>query len=669
MMDKEAPRRRWRIWPIFPGLLVLAIVVLVVIWNWDWFIPIVQSRASAALGRRVTISHLHVRLGRQTTVSADGVVIANPNGFPQQDPLANIDRLTVTANVMDYLHGGHIVLPMIAIDHPVIAATALADGRNNFTIKPPTQPNAKPSPAPSIGDLQITDGVARVIDAKLKSDMGLKIHTRPASGNQAAAIVVDANGHYAGQPVTGQFIGGALLSLRDAAHPYPVDLHIANGATTVTMTGTVENPLNFAGARVKLRLAGPDMAQLYPLTGIPIPPTPPFSISGNVDYVKPRIRFTDFAGRVGSSDLEGDITEDPGVGGKPDVTMDLRSNRVDLTDLGGFIGTPPGKKTTPGETATQERNLSKASAKKTLLPTTQFNMPRLRAADIHLKYSGAHIENKFVPFDKLLVDMDVVDGRVTLHPLDFTVGAQGRIISNVDLDPDSHDILHTKADINFHHLNLSRLLQATHTFHGEGIIGGEARLDTTGNSVAAMMGNGDGELKLVLLGGGNLSALLVDISGLEFGNALLSAMGVPNRAMIQCFVTDLPLNRGKLDAKVFLLDSTEGRITGSGGIDFTDQTLNFALTTRSKHFSIGSLPGPIDVTGPLGSPSIRPGAEVVARAGAAVGLGILLTPLGALLPTIQFGVGNDNACTQALAEEHTRLPSHNALRRHLKASS
>jgi hypothetical protein len=54
---------------------------------------------------------------------------------------------------------------------------------------------------------------------------------------------------------------------------------------------------------------------------------------------------------------------------------------------------------------------------------------------------------------------------------------------------------------------------------------------------------------------------------------------------------------------------------------------------------------------------------VVARAGAAAGLGVLLTPLGALLPTIQFGVGNDNACTAAEQAEHQPLQVHSPSRR------
>jgi uncharacterized protein involved in outer membrane biogenesis len=649
------PPRRTRIWPVFVGILVLAIVLLVAFWNWDWFIPIVDAQASAALGRRVTIAHLHVRLGRQTTVAADDVVVANPNGFPQQAPLAEIGRLTVAADVMAYIHQRAIVLPMIGIDHAEVAATALENGANNFTVKlAPGKPGAKPSPPPMIGDLEITDSTAHVIDPRFKSNFVMQVRTSRGAADRAGSIVVDARGTYGGQPITGRFIGGALLSLRDVAHPYPIDLHVANGATKVAMVGTVQNPLNFAGANVKLSFTGPDMSELYPLTGIPIPHTPPFSITGNVDYVKPKIRFTDFEGRVGSSDLEGSIVEDPDASGKPDVTMNLASRHVDLTDLGGFIGTPAGKPTTPGETAAEKRELAAAKAKKTLLPDTPINIPKLRAANIHLTYRGEHIENKFTPFDKLLVRMDVVDGRITLHPLDMTI-AQGGIISNIDLDPLRDGNLRANADVNFHHLELSRLMQATHTFKGEGIIGGEAKIEGDGKSLAGILGHGDGEVKLALLSGGNLSALMIDLTGLEFGNALLSALGVPSQTNIDCFLADFPLRHGVLDFQVFLLDTKEARLTGKGDLDFSDQMLNLTLTTRSKHFSIGSLPGPINVTGPLGSPSIRPGTEVVARAGAAVGLGILLTPLGALLPTIQFGIGKDNACTAATKVERQPL--------------
>ena len=655
-LASPSPRRGLRIWPWVLAALVLAIALLIWLWNWDWFIPVVESRASAALGRKVTLTHLHVHLGRKTTIEADDVVVANPEGFAQDAPFARLGRLTIVADVMNYIHHRTILLPLIGVDGGRVEAISLADGRNNYTIKTASGAGAgkSDSPPPQIGDLRITNSQAHFVDPRLKSNFVADVSTTDATATTPSSIVVATHGTYAAQPIVGHFVGGALLTLRDVAHPYPIDLHLANGATKISLVGTVENPLNFAGARVKLSFSGPDMSELYPLTGVPIPKTPPFSIVGNVDYQKPRIRLTNLEGRVGSSDLEGSVTEDPGEGGKPDVIMDLSSRRVDLTDLGGFIGAPAGKASTPGETPAEKRELAHAAAKKTLLPDTPINLPKLQAANIHLKYRGEHIENKFTPFDKLLVNLDVVDGRITLHPLDVTV-AQGGIISNIDLTPQPDGVVHAVANVNFHRLDLSRLLLATHTFHGRGIIGGEAKIDTNGNSLAAMMGHGDGEVKLALVSAGNLSALLVDIAGLQFGNALLSALGVPNRADIQCFVTDMPLRHGVLDLNVFLLDTTEGRITGRGSLNFADQTLDISMTTRSKNFSIGSIPGPIDISGPLGSPSIRPGAEIVARAGAAAGLGVLLTPLGALLPTIQFGVGDDNACTKAEIVERQPL--------------
>ncbi len=647
-------RRRVRIVPIVLAVIGLAILALILLWNWDWFIPFVDARASAAIGRQVTIRHLHVRLGWNTRITADDVVVANPAGFPPTAPLARIAALTVVANVRDYIDGKGIVLPLIALDHPALNARALPDGKNNFTLALAKGGNSSAKP-PQIGDLRITDGTGQVYYPKLKADFGLGIATREAGAGKPASLLVDARGRYAGQPILASFVGGALLTLRHRHEAYPIDLRIENGTTKAQLVGTVRDPLHFAGADLQLRLSGDSMAKLYALSGIPLPATPPFTISGALDYAPPKFRFHDFVGRVGSSDLEGDIDEAPGLESKPDVTMDLRSSRVDLTDLGGLVGTPPGKLSTPGQTAQQKAALEQAEHKKTLLPDTPIDIPRLRSADLHVRYVADHIENKFVPIDKIRVVLDEVGGRITVHPADFAVGT-GAIQSHLDLTPQNDRSVRASADFRFQRLDLGRIMKATHTFTGQGTIGGEARIAATGTSMASLMGHGNGELKLVMLGGGNLSALLVDLSGLEFGNALMSALGLPQKTEIQCFVADMPLRDGILDTNVLLLDTKEARLTGKGSVDFRNQTLNYSLTTRANHFSVGSLPGPIDITGPLGSPNIRPGTEVVARAGAAAVLGAVLTPIAALLPTIQFGVGDNNACTKAVTE--AREPAH-----------
>ncbi len=641
------------------GIAILLVILLIVFWSWDWFIPLVERQASATLGRKVTLEHLHVRLGRVTRIVADNVAVAGTDAFPH--PLATTRHLTVWVEVLPLIRHSQIVLHLIDLDHPVVDAAAKADGTNNWTLSSSTPAKTKSgrSSPTIVGVLQIEKGQVHVNDVPLKADFNVAVETRntpdaarwPVPTDQGQ-IVADAKGTYAKQPIVGSFIGGAILSLRDKEKPYPVDLKVANGPTHVSLVGTIEQPLTFGGARLKLLFAGPDMSLLFPLTGVPIPQTPPYSVQGNLDYARQRISFRDFEGRVGSSDLGGTITVLPDH--VPTVDATLTSRRVDLADLGGFIGSKPGHandtRTTPAE---KEKTSSRSDGD--VLPTTPFNMPKIRAANVHLSYKGERIENPDLPLDNIIARLDIQDGKIDMKQLDFAVGT-GRIFSSVLMDP-SGRTLHTRAHVDFHRIDLSRVMQATHAFHGQGVIGGQANLTTDGASIAAMLGNGSGGLTLVMSGGGDVSALLPDIAGLEFGNAILSALGLPNRAQVQCFVADMPLKDGILSTQTLLLQTTEARTVGRGTVDFKNQTIDYSLTTRSTHFSVGSLPGPINITGKLGKPGISPGAEVVARAGTATGLGILLPPL-ALLPTIQFGVGEAGACQAALAEmkDHPAAP-------------
>ncbi|MBN9563884.1 MAG: AsmA family protein [Alphaproteobacteria bacterium] len=641
-------QHRFPRWLIAIGVFVAAIVLVVVFWNWDWFIPFVQARASATLGRPVTIAHLHVHPGGITRIVADDVEIANPDGFPPDSRMGRIDHLAVDVDIGSLLHDRSvIVVPRVAVEHPVFDIGTSPSGEPNWKLAMSSSSGSGPSV--KIGDLVIDDGHAKVVDPKLKANFALDVATREAkdaTDGERAQLLVDAKGTYAGQPITGRFVGGAVLSLRDKSHPYPIDLHVENGPTHVAVTGTVQDPLAFKGADIKLDLAGPDMAQLYHLTGIPIPETPPYRITGDLDYADRKIRFDHMVGRVGHSDLEGSIAVDPGTE-RPHMTANLSSKLVNLTDLGGFIGATPGP---AGKGATPEQQREKTAAKRSpnLLPDQPIKVPKLKAADVDLRYRGHRIEGRSIPLDDLAVDLTVRDGDIRVHPLSFGVG-RGRISGNIDLTPRG-DELALKADVEFQQVDVSRIMAATHTFGGAGTIGGRAVLDGSGNSLARIMGDGNGDLKLFMTGG-DLSGLLVALSGLEFGNALLSALGLPERTQVRCMIVDLPLQRGVLDTKVLLLDTTEANIIGSGTINLRNETIDYQLKTEPKHFTIGSLPAPIDIRGQLKSPSILPDpAALAARGGIAAALGVLLTPLAALLPTIQLGLGKDTDCSRTVAE-------------------
>jgi uncharacterized protein involved in outer membrane biogenesis len=656
VVQTPARQRRRRFGLEILGIVIVLVALLIFFWNWDWFIPLVETDASSTLGRKVTLEHLHVRLGRTTLIAADKIVIANPKGF--YGNLATIDQLVIEVDVLGYIHHRVLTLSKIVVEHPVADVRQLPDGTNNYTLHMKSSGgNSKP---PQIGNLYIHSGTASVVMAKYKTDMNLTIHTEaaPATGifeNDPNIIVVTAKGTYSAQPITGSFRGGALLSLRNPAAPYPVDLHIANGSTTVALIGTIEQPMQFGGAKLKLTLAGQDMSNLFQLTNIPLPSTPPYSITGNLDYSKNTVRFDHFYGRVGSSDLEGDLDEThPISGGKPLVTADLASNRVDLTDLGGFLGATPGKTTTPGQTAATREKVEKAVASPKLLPATPINLPKLNMANFEVHYTGKHIINKDVPLDNIVANLSIENGRISLHPLNFAVGT-GTVASDFDLNP-VDNILHTKANIDFRQLPLARLMASTHAFAGDGTVGGSAHLRATGNSLAAMLGHGDGSMQIFMSHGGDISALLVDLAGLQVGDGILSLLGIPQKADIQCLVSDFTLTDGQLDTKALLLATTEANILGSGSADLTDEKLNLRLSTQATHFSIGSLSTPINIHGTLKNPSVLPAAgPLAARAVPAIGLGVLFPPL-ALIPTIRLGLGDKNACEDTLQSLHAGNP-------------
>jgi uncharacterized protein involved in outer membrane biogenesis len=625
--------RRGRKWLLWLGIPVLLVALFLALFRWDWLIPIIEPRASAALGRPVTLAHLHVTLGRTVIVRADDVVVGNPENFPDPTPLARVGQLSAAINAWDWWRGAPLTLPWIEVDRPVLHVAATQDGKANYlfeTATPEAEASQPAQPAPQIGVLRIRDGQGRVVLPQLRADFALRMATEEPEG-QDPRIVVGAEGTYAGQPITGRMTGGALLSLQNTEKPWPIELRVDNGPTNVTLEGSLRDPLHFQGAALQLVLAGPDMSLLTPLTGVPIPRTPRYRIAGALDYTEGRIRFERMEGMVGRSDVAGSVAVLPRQP-RPDVTINLTSNRVDLDDLAGFIGETPG-------------NAAPARPSERVLPDTPVSIPKLNAADIHVTYRARQIRGRNMPLDDLRAEFDIVDGAITLHPIGFGVG-RGNMLFEGTLAPVEGGGLRADIKARFQRLDISRLMSAAGS-QGGGALSGRAELRSTGASLAQLLGRGDGRITLST-SGGNLSALLVDLSGLRLANAVLSALGVPQRTQLQCFIADLELRRGTLQTKSMIIDTDDAIIIGEGSVNLTQEALAYRLRTQSRDFTIGALSTDIRIRGSFREPSVFPEpVELGVRGGAAVGLAFI-NPLLAILPTIQFGTDEDSGC-KALA--------------------
>jgi hypothetical protein len=80
----------------------------------------------------------------------------------------------------------------------------------------------------------------------------------------------------------------------------------------------------------------------------------------------------------------------------------------------------------------------------------------------------------------------------------------------------------------------------------------------------------------------------------------------PDRDKIECFVADFTLQRGELKTRPLLLDTISDITTGSGTINLRTETLDYQISTEAKHFTIGSPPAPISITGSFKDPGRCP---------------------------------------------------------------
>jgi uncharacterized protein involved in outer membrane biogenesis len=212
--------RRHLGWTITLGCLAV-LVIAALLFDWNWFRPVVEARFSAALGRAVTIDHLSVKLSRAPLVIFDHMIVANPPSFPPDTHLGEIDRLSFRVDLKSLLQGS-VVIPELTIDHPVSRLERSPSGEPNWKLAG-VGDGSSSTPPPQIGRLTINDGHAHLTDPVIKSDLEMTLRTEDRPDGVSEVVLQD-KGTYAGAPTMIDLRGGSLLSLREADIRYPVDL-------------------------------------------------------------------------------------------------------------------------------------------------------------------------------------------------------------------------------------------------------------------------------------------------------------------------------------------------------------------------------------------------------------------------------------------------------------
>lgn len=615
--------------------LVLLVAVIAALPNWNWLREPLARKVTNATGRSFAINgDLIVRLGFNPHVIVNDVSLGNAE-WAREPTMATLKRADFRINLLRLI-GGRLWFRDLTLSEPHVALEARQDGTANwnFDDKPPADPDKKTTELPQIDALTIDQGTATYRDPRIKTDVALQVRTVEGTpGAPEGKVEISGKGTFKGAPATLKARGGSLLSLRSPDNPYPVTASAVLGSTKASIDGMLLDPLHLAGEQVNFTLEGSNLEHLYPIVGVPLPPTPPYKLAGYLDHKGDVWTFRGFKGKVGQSDLSGDFSVDRGRQPQA-ITAKLVSQQLRMEDLSGFVGA-----------GDHERKVPQPPDK--VLPVEPFSLEKLQAANADVTFRGEKIVTAKTPLEKMSAHLIVKDGVLKLTPLDFGV-AGGHLLAQVEMDGRKKRIV-THADITAQGMDFQRMFPDVKlTQANTGTMGGRAKLTGTGNSPAQMLGTANGEAALIM-DGGTVSELILRISNLDIANAVARMLGGDKQVAVRCMVGNFKVTDGDFKIDTLLLDTPKVNLAGTGDINLADETLNLRLESENKTFSLASLRGPVVVTGTLKTPAPRPEmGNVVARGGLALALGAVTAGIGALLPLLEFGKPKESNCKELM---------------------
>lgn len=662
-------------------LLIVGIVAFIATFDWNRLRPVINKKVSTELHRPFAIrGNLGVNWARnpQETgwkrwvpwphVHAEDIWLGNPKNIPG-DTMVTLPRVEATLSPPALL-GKTIWLPWIKLVKPDIRLVRVSEKLDNWTFDiGDNTADKKHAPASDWsfrldkilfdkGRITVDDSVTKAVMEVFVDPLGKPLPFSEVTGNgeKAKGNVGDyvfglkIKGRYKGQDISGNGKIGGMLALRSEDSPFPVQADLHSGNTRVALSGTITKPMELGGADLRLRFAGDSLGDLYDLTGVLLPDTPPFETDGHLvaklNGKKGSVfNYRHFNGRIGNSDIHGSM-EYTQRKPRPKLEGDLVSRQLRLADLGPLIGVDSGKKST--SQSSKKRNTLQPLGK--VLPYDRFDTDKWNVMDADVRFKGQHIEHgSSLPLNNLDTHLILRDGDLRLSPLRFGM-AGGTIDAQIRLEGDKKP-MRGNADIKARRLQLKQLMptvQAMQKTFGE--LNGDAVIRGTGNSVAALLGSGNGNMKL-LMNDGLISRNLMEILGLNVGNFLVGQIFGDDEVRVNCAGANVDLVNGVARPQIFAFDTENALINVTGTTSFASEQMDLTIDPESKGIRIITLRSPLYVRGTFKNPSygVKPGPLIV-RGAVAAALATLVTPAAALLALISPSEGQANQCQVVLSQ-------------------
>jgi uncharacterized protein involved in outer membrane biogenesis len=545
--------------------------------------PFAASRASAALGRSVTIAALHVTPGRWLTVKLEGVQIANLPGGTRPE-LATLRDLTAEIDALSLLHGPAVIRHLDVDGLSVLLERVGGATRNwRFSDTPPEPKKDDRSGFPTLSDVHV-----KASDITVRTTEGHMLQSRIDDGtlstaNVDAPVTLALQGAYHDTPLTLDGKLESIAKLRDSSTPYGTDIHVASGDTTLHYEGTMTKPLDVDGLNGTITLHAPTLAPILAMTGAPADAfKAALDLTGKLTRNDADWTLAEAAGRLDDSALAAATLRfvDGGHGHPDDVTLDLAFERVNLDHLLAGRGASKGADSPMRVEPNPDPRL------KLDLTARQVSYAGNTAADVTVKAA-------VTPGQIAIDDLAAVAFGAKLQASGRAESADkgGRLMAEVALS--GVDVQQLRRLTGGSAVPLAGRLDAKATADGAG-----ETLDTAARTARIAA--------IVWMTSGSISRDVIEKASIDIRRLFRKPEGM---APVSCLLGVVEMRNGVGTLSPVRIRTAEGTIAGQGSFDLNRNQIDVTIGSQSATTSAFALDVPVQISGNINNPDVRPFAR------------------------------------------------------------
>mgnify|MGYP000197207416 CR=1 FL=1 len=616
----------------------LALVLVIQLAGWDWLRGPVEERVSRALDRQVTIAEplaVRWRWNFVPRVRFEGVTISDED-WTGDEHFITLERAVADVAVLDLLRG-RVNLREAWIMGMELRLSVDEERRNNWGLGRGDGQGR----IPIVGGLHLVD--SQVIYRNAARDVSFTAHLDTVAVEDEAGAdrtSISGEGEMRGRPLSFAGEGDGVMRLRDPDQSFAFRLDIEGGETRFVFDGRLGPRGSFREIAGALALRGENLREVYDFTGIPAPDTSPYDLTLDLARVDDVWQARNIEGVVGDSDLSGQLDYDTGRE-RPFVDAELTSDSLDFNDIGMLIGAPAIDPDDMSESALRRAQARALRDEGRIFPRAPLAVERISGVDGRLVFEGREVTGAGQALTEVSTTITLDDRVLLFEPLEFGFRG-GRLVSRVEVNARGEDTI-TSADGTFSGIRLEDFIPNERI---EGSFSGDISLVGTGDNIRRAMATSNGRIR-ALVDEGGISRRTLELVGLDLLNYLFAN---DETVATTCGVADIVVTDGIGEAETLLVATPVSQIHGEGRFDFRRERFDLRVQARDTSPNIGSLGGPINIGGTFRDPDIAPDDETYLRGAATVALGVFLTPLAALLGTVQLDTVDGGVCERLLEQ-------------------